>query len=132
MELRVLFEDGDARGIVVREALALYLHYQYVPARLTILEGMAKLPPASVLTWDGGEPRIETYWTPSYEPKRRQSFEDDVDEGLGLVRDAVRLRLRSDVPVGVFLSGGADSSVVAPRMAPETAAPPHTSSIGFH
>jgi asparagine synthase (glutamine-hydrolysing) len=92
---------------------------------------MAKLPPASVLTWDGTEPRIETYWTPSYEPKRRQSFEDDVDEGIALVREAVRLRLRSDVPVGVFLSGGMDSSVVTAVMAQESVTPVRSYSIGF-
>ena len=130
-ELKVILEDPTVERTLDRAALGLYLQYQYVPAPLSILQGVAKLPPASVLTWDGGEPRIETYWTPSYGPKRRQSLEDDVDEGLELVREAVRLRLRSDVPVGVFLSGGMDSSVVTAIMAQESATPVQSYSIGF-
>jgi asparagine synthase (glutamine-hydrolysing) len=130
-ELKVILEDPTVERTVDRAALGLYLQYQYVPAPLSILEGVQKLPPASVLTWDGGEPRIESYWAPSYEPKRRQSLEDDVDEGLELVREAVRLRLRSDVPVGVFLSGGMDSSVVTAIMAQESVTPVQSYSIGF-
>ena len=92
---------------------------------------MSKLPPASVLTWDGGDPRIESYWTPCVRAEATSSFEDDVEEGLALVREAVRLRLRSDVPVGVFLSGGMDSSVVTAIMAQESASPVRSYSIGF-
>jgi asparagine synthase (glutamine-hydrolysing) len=130
-ELKVILEDPSVPRTVDRDALGLYLQYQYVPSPLTILQGVSKLPPASVLTWDGGEPRIETYWSPAYEPKSTQSFEDDVDEGMELVREAVRLRLRSDVPVGVFLSGGMDSSVVTAVMAQESAEPVRSYSIGF-
>jgi asparagine synthase (glutamine-hydrolysing) len=130
-ELKVLLQDPELPRSVDVHALGLYLQYQYVPSPLTILEGVSKLPPASVLCWDGGEPVVDSYWSPSYEPKRTQSFEDDVDEGLGLIRDAVRLRLRSDVPVGVFLSGGMDSSVVTAMMAQESADPVRSYSIGF-
>ena len=70
---------------VDRAALGLYLQYQYVPSPLTILQGVQKLPPASVLSWDGGEPTVETYWVPAYEPKSTQTFEEDVDEGMALV-----------------------------------------------
>ena len=83
---------------VDRNALAQFLQYQYVPAPRTILEGVHKLPPASVLVWDGGEPR-STYWKPTYEPK------SDPPPGgprrlPRVIRESVRLRLRSDVPVG--------------------------------
>jgi asparagine synthase (glutamine-hydrolysing) len=130
-ELKAILADPSVDRVVDREALDLYLQHQYVPSPWTILKGVAKLPPASVLTWDGGEPTIERYWLPSYEPKTSQSLEDDVDEGMAIVREAVRLRLRSDVPVGVFLSGGMDSSVVTALMADLSADPVRTFSIGF-
>jgi asparagine synthase (glutamine-hydrolysing) len=130
-ELKTLLEDPDFERTVDREALGMYLQYQYVPAPMSILKGASKLPPASVLTWDGGEPRIDRYWSPAYEPKTHQSPEEDLEEGLALVREAVRLRLRSDVPVGVFLSGGMDSSVVTGLMAAEAPGAVRSFSIGF-
>ena len=130
-ELKAIMADASVDRVVDREALDLYLQHQYVPSPWTILKGVAKLPPASVLTWDGGDPTIERYWLPSYEPKTGQSLDDDVDEGMAIVREAVRLRLRSDVPVGVFLSGGMDSSVVTALMADQSADPVRTFSIGF-
>lgn len=130
-ELKSLLEDDSLPRIVDREALALFLQYQYVPAPHSIFKGVAKLPPATVLSWAGGEPTLERYWRPSYEPKTRRAIQDDVAEGLGLLRESVRLRLRSDVPVGVFLSGGMDSSVVTALMAESMAEPVRTFSIGF-
>jgi len=130
-ELKAIMQDPDLDRVVDRQALDLYLQHQYVPSPWTILEGVSKLPPASVLTWDGGEPNIERYWSPSYEPKQRRSADDNVEEGLQLIREAVRLRLRSDVPVGVFLSGGMDSTVVTALMAEQSATPVRTFSIGF-
>lgn len=130
-ELKAILQDPEVERLVDREALNLYLQYQYVPAPWTILQGVAKLPPACTLIWDGDEPTIERYWTPSYEPKTRRDFQEDVEEGLAIIREAVRLRLRSDVPVGVFLSGGMDSSVVTALMAEESSQPVRTFSIGF-
>ena len=130
-ELKALLADPAVERAVDREALALYLQYQYVPAPRTILRGISKLPPASVLTWDGEEVRVERYWSPEYEPKTIRTFADDVDEGLSILRESVRLRLRSDVPVGVFLSGGMDSSIVTALAAEHSAAPVRTFSIGF-
>lgn len=130
-ELKALLEDASLPRKVDRESLALYLHYQYVPAPRSIFEGVAKLPPATVLTWDGGEPKLERYWRPVYGPKTLRDIQDDVAEGLSLLRESVRLRLRSDVPVGVFLSGGMDSSVVTALMAESMPEPVRTFSIGF-
>ena len=131
-ELKAILEDPDIERVVDRASLDLYLQYQYVPAPRTILKGISKLPPASVLTWRGnGAPTIERYWSPAFEPKTTNAFDDDVAAGLALIREAVKLRLRSDVPVGVFLSGGMDSSVVTGLMAEESAQPVRTFSIGF-
>ena len=130
-ELKAILQDPEVERVVDREALDLYLQHLYVPAPWTILRGVSKLPPASTLVWDGGEPKIERYWTPSYGPKSKRDFHEDVEEGLEIIREAVRLRLRSDVPVGVFLSGGMDSSVVTALMAELSSQPVRTFSIGF-
>jgi len=130
-ELKAILCDPRTPREVDRRALALYLQYQYVPAPWSILQGVQKLPPASVLVWAGGEPSITTYWELDYEPKRIQSREDDRDACLDLLRESVRLRLRSDVPVGAFLSGGMDSSTVVALMAEASPVPVRTFSIGF-
>lgn len=130
-ELKAILQEPGIDRVVDRQALDLYFQHLYVPAPMTILRGIAKLPPASTLVWDGGEPRIERYWMPAYEPKTVRPIEEDIEEGEALIREAVRLRLRSDVPVGVFLSGGMDSSVVTALMAQESSQPVRTFSIGF-
>jgi len=130
-ELKAVLEDPAVERVVDRDALALYLQYQYVPAPWSILRGFAQLPAAGILTWDGGTPEVRRYWTPTYEPKLRRDIREDEDEGLAMIREAVRLRLRSDVPVGVFLSGGMDSSIVTAVMAEASAEPVRTFSIGF-
>lgn len=130
-ELKAILQDPDVERVVDQEALDLYFQHLYVPAPWTVLCGVAKLPPASTLVWDGNDPTIERYWTPSYEPKSSRDLAEDVEEGKAIIREAVRLRLRSDVPVGVFLSGGMDSTVVTALMAQESSQPVQTFSIGF-
>ena len=130
-ELKALLADPSLERDIDSTALAHYLGYQYVPAPSSIIKDVAKVPPASRLVWEGGDPRIERYWTPSYEPKIRRSLPEDRDELLELLTDAVRVRLRSDVPVGCFLSGGMDSSVVTALMAGLSPRPVRTFSIGF-
>lgn len=130
-ELKAILEDPAFERRVDRDGLAMYLHYGYVPAPTTILAGVHKLPPASILTWDGGEPRVERYWDPPYLPKTRRKPGEDREALLELLRSSTRLRLRSDVPVGAFLSGGLDSSTVVALMAEASAQPIRTFSIGF-
>jgi asparagine synthase (glutamine-hydrolysing) len=126
----LLVEPGVEPGLD-RVALAQYLQFGYVPAPRTIFEGIHKLPAATILIWDGGEPVIQRYWDPTFAPKREQSFEEDREEALALVSESVRLRLRSDVPVGAFLSGGLDSSLVVGLMAAGSPNPVRTFAIGF-
>ena len=87
-----------------------------VPAPHTIVQGVRKLPPASVLTIDADGRRTErVYWNPTYETRddeRGLGVEDWADRVLDSLRLAVRRRLVADVPVGVLLSGGVDSSLI--------------------
>ncbi|HEY4190496.1 MAG TPA: asparagine synthase (glutamine-hydrolyzing), partial [Candidatus Limnocylindrales bacterium] len=130
-ELKALLADPSQPRELDRVALARFLQYQYIPAPGTILHGVHKLEPASVLTWEAGEIRIRRYWSPTYGPKVSRPLEEDRDEGRELLREAVRLRLRSDVPVGLFLSGGMDSSTVLALMAEASSQPVRTFTIGF-
>lgn len=116
-ELRALLPAlPDAR--VSRSAVAAYLTFDGFPAPQTVIEGVRQLPPATRLSWrPGGEPRLVRYWERRYRPSLKISAADA--ERLlweGLVR-AVERRLMSDVPLGVFLSGGLDSSAVLAAMA---------------
>jgi asparagine synthase (glutamine-hydrolysing) len=130
-ELKALLCDATVDRRLDRVALAQYLQYQYVPAPRTILADVAKLPPATVLTWCGDEPTLRRYWEPRYDDGSSRTLDED-REAFGVeLREAVRLRLRSDVPVGVFLSGGMDSSTIVAVMAELGVAPIRTFTIGF-
>lgn len=100
-----------------REALSAFLACLYVPAPHTIHAGINKLPPGHLLVWQDGETRIERYWAPHYTGGRAPSVEEAAEELLPALRDAVQSRMVADVPLGCFLSGGIDSSVIAALMA---------------
>lgn len=113
-------------------AVEAYLTYRYVPAPHTGLEGVCKLPPASILELDlaGGTHRITRYWRPPRGTPVHRPEAEVVAEAQARFDEAVALRLIADVPVGVFLSGGIDSSAVvasAVRAQPDL----QTYSVGF-
>ena len=115
-ELKALRPLARAAGVPwrIRErSIYDYLSLGAVPQPDTVFESVHALPPGAWLLFDGTSLRIETYWRLRYEPKSRMSRRSAVERVRELVAESVRLRLRSDVPVGVFLSGGIDSSVVA-------------------
>ena len=113
------------------EALSAYLTYQYVPSPLSAFKGVHKLTPAHYLLVEDGRVTTHRYWKLSYANKRRLSEDDACAELRDRLREAVRLRLISDVPLGAFLSGGVDSSAVVALMAQLSDAPVKTFSIGF-
>jgi len=112
-------------------ALDEYLTFQYVPAPRTIFCGIEKLPAAHTLVYENERVRTERYWQPTYFPKRRMNADDAGREALERIEDAVRCRLVSDVPLGCFLSGGIDSSIVVAMMRRHITGPLRTFSIGF-
>ncbi len=113
-ELKSLVEHPLVERRINLLALRKYLQYEFVPSPHTIIEGVHKLRPAHRLIFEKGEWRTERYWRLSYEGERLQIGEDEaVEETRRRLREAVRLRLVSDVPLGVLLSGGIDSSSVA-------------------
>jgi asparagine synthase (glutamine-hydrolysing) len=130
-EVRAFFADPAFSASPDVEAIAHYLAYRYVPSPQSAFAGVRKLPPAHYLLVQDGEVRIERYWRLTYEPKHRLTAEDASEELRTRFRDAVALRMISDVPLGAFLSGGADSSAVVAMMADLSPAPVKTFSIGF-
>lgn len=93
-----------------------YLALRSVPAPLTMFRGIRKLPPASLLVFEGGRATVRPYWRPR--PNPIGVYDAGVQERYReLLDDAVRLRLQSDVPLGLYLSGGVDSAAVASLMA---------------
>ena len=118
-EIRTLKEHPGIDFGIDSEALSEYLACLYVPAPRTIHRGIRKLPPGHWLRWREGKTEIAPYWRPRIAGGRDASPEEAAEEVLPLLRQAVSGCMIADVPVGCFLSGGLDSSVVAALMAEE-------------
>ena len=122
-ELKALLVDPLLRRGVDPVALDQYLAAEYVPSPRSIVRGISKLPPAHTLTWSvrDGTLSLRRYWSASLgegsDPAQAtRSLDAQCSELLGVLRESVRKELISDVPLGVFLSGGIDSSAVAAMM----------------
>ncbi len=113
-EIKALMAAGSISREIDYGALGEYFTKLYIGGERTIYEAIRKLPAAHRMTATKSGVEIERYWDPWKVPQRSGVLvEDDLVEELGeLLRDAIRLRLRSDVPLGCFLSGGIDSSLI--------------------
>ena len=112
-------------------ALDHYLTYGYVPHPRTILNGISKLPPAHFAVWQEGSLSVEPYWQPDWNQQRNGSIENDIEELRATLDDAVREQMISDVPLGAFLSGGVDSTIIAGLMQKASGRQVKTFAIGF-
>jgi asparagine synthase (glutamine-hydrolysing) len=133
-EIKALLQVPGIEKKVNGNALHHYLTYQYVPSQDTIFEGIKKLPPAHYLLYDRrGNLKIERYWRLRFDSSHQTK--DGVEELTDRIRteleESVKLRLISDVPLGAFLSGGVDSSLIVGIMAKLSGQPVKTFSIGF-
>ena len=140
-ELKALRAHPSFKASLDRGALALYMRHNYVPAPYCIYQGVAKLPPATLLTISperpGHTPEPRVYWSvrQACEASAAQPFGGSEDEALAeletLLLESVEMRMVSDVPLGAFLSGGIDSSTVVALMQAISSQPIKTFSIGF-
>ena len=120
------------RGEIDLDALEAFLAFNSIPAPYSIFRDIRKLPAGHVLVWrEGGEPELTCYARPGPLEVRHDDEAELVEELRARLRDSVRAHLLADVPVGVLLSGGVDSAVLAALAAQETAEPVHTFTIGF-
>jgi asparagine synthase (glutamine-hydrolysing) len=140
-ELKALQAHPEFSAEIDRDALALFLRHGYVPSPHSIYRGVFKLPPASRLSVPVDAdmlPEPVTYWSAAEVATRGvgqafQGSDEDARAALdGLLADAVRRRMVADVPLGVFLSGGVDSSTIVALMQAQSRTPVRTFSIGFH
>ena len=115
-EVRPLLGLLGHRPTVRVAALDSYLRVGYVPAPATLFAEIDKLPPATVLSVEDGVATRRRWWEPPREPRARVNPAEETEAVRALLRDAVRLQLRSDAPLGVFLSGGVDSSAIVALM----------------
>jgi asparagine synthase (glutamine-hydrolysing) len=141
-ELKALRAHPGWLPTINRNALTLYLRYNYIPAPHTIYQNVFKLPPSTILTLDVERLQAKVppavYWSAreAAETGVADPFVDSTEEAIAqlenILSDAVRLRMIADVPLGAFLSGGVDSSVVVALMQAQSARPVRTFTIGFH
>lgn len=130
-ELKAIMRHPDAPRDLDLEALDDYLAYGYVPAPKSIFIGINKLRPAHALTWEPGRLCTQRYWSVAFASSRTLAEEEYTAELRRLLSDSIRLRLRSDVPVGAFLSGGVDSNTIAALASMQLDQPLQTFSVGF-
>lgn len=130
-ELKSLLQVPGIQKQMDPGAVDLYLTYQYVPHPHSIYQGIHKLPPGHFAVFENGQVRVESLWKVDW------SKEISIDQATAsqklkeLLLDSVRIRLRSDVPLGAFLSGGIDSSLVVAIAQQQLETPIRTFSIGF-
>lgn len=130
-EFSSLLKSGLIKKELEPKSLDSYLTLGYVPAPFTIYKDVFKLMPAHRLILEKGKLTLDRYWQIDYERKIKITEEEARDELLRLLSDAVKIRLYSDVPLGAFLSGGLDSSMVVGTMSRLSGRKVQTFSIGF-
>lgn len=130
-ELKSVVEDRAVPRRVDPVALHHYLTYQYVPAPWSIYQGIQKLPPGHLLSWQNGVVTIRRYWHLNCTESSVASVPEAAERLRELLLDAVRVRMISERPLGAFLSGGVDSSAVVAAMARQSSGPVKTFAIGF-
>ena len=130
-ELAALVQDPGVPRELDPSSLDCYLAFGYVQAPYSIWRDVRKLPPAHTLVWDDGRTTLERYWRLDYSHKIDGELPELEGELRARIAASVRRRMVADVPLGAFLSGGVDSSIVVSEMATHSSAPVKTFSIGF-
>jgi asparagine synthase (glutamine-hydrolysing) len=130
-EIKALLEDPNCRRAVNLPALSQLFTLRFVASPATLFDGISKLPPGHCLVANADGIAVHRFW--NWKPTRFSSASqaDLVEQYRSLVEDAVRLQMRSDVPVGLFLSSGVDSAALLALMSQHAGAPVHTFTVGF-
>ncbi|MCE5303986.1 MAG: asparagine synthase (glutamine-hydrolyzing) [Planctomycetaceae bacterium] len=130
-ELKSILEAPGVPREVDPLALDDFMTYQYVPHPRTIFRGIAKLPPGHCAIWQDGRLEVRAFWRPDLNWEDDQPARQYAEQLRSLLTSAVETRLQSDVPLGAFLSGGIDSTIVVGLMSQLAREPVRTFSIGF-
>lgn len=131
-EIKTLLEAGAVKPELNYDALPDQLANHGTSGDETLFKSVRRLMPGHTLSWCDGKIVIEKYWDVSFEPKHEEKTDAEfVEEWLALFKKSVKLRLMADVPLGMFLSGGIDSSAICAVMAEMVDEPIKTFSVGF-
>ncbi len=130
-ELKGLMQVPQIPRDIDPGAIDLYLTYQYIPHPHSIYRGIAKLPPGHYAVFENGQITVEPYWKMDWSQETPTTRERASEQLRHLLADSVRIRLRSDVPLGAFLSGGIDSSLIVAIAQQQLETKIRTFSIGF-
>jgi asparagine synthase (glutamine-hydrolysing) len=130
-ELKALFVHPEMERRLSLQGLDCYLALNYIPCPWTLVEGIEKLPPGEWLEWSDGEVSTGSYWKIPFGVSQNLTLESAKEELDALLQDAVREHLISDVPLGVWLSGGIDSSTILHYAARASSSQLKTFSISF-
>ena len=130
-EIKALMQDSSCPNEVDLESLAELFTFRSVPSPKTLFNHIYKLPPAHWMLCSRDKMEVERFWNWVPEIRRKWREEDLIQEYQTLLEDAVRLQLRSDVPLGLFLSSGVDSGALLAIMSQHSSSPVQTFTIGF-
>ncbi len=130
-EMRAINVDRSIPLEIDNDGLRLLLHFGYIPSPHTLVRGVKKLAPGHLLISDSGGSRVQRYWNPVPEVDERIDADDAAERYAELFSDAVERQLVSDVPVGLLLSGGVDSSMLLARVSASMSEPLQTFTVGF-
>jgi asparagine synthase (glutamine-hydrolysing) len=111
-EIKALLQHDKVRVEIDPTAVDDFMTFGYVQSPRTIFKGIYRLPEGHTLTWQDGRTSIRQYWDLTFQPDEATPLSEQCEELVALLDDSLRLRMRSDVPLGVLLSGGVDSSAV--------------------
>ena len=130
-EFAALLQHPDISREIDLEAIDSYMSFLCIPAPLTAFKQIRKLEPGHWMRWKDGAIETKRYWQPDFSKKIKITEEEAIIETTRILRESTKLRMISEVPLGAFLSGGVDSSMVVALMAQESSQPVKTFSIGF-
>lgn len=130
-ELKSLLEIDELDFTIDRTAIEDFLTLQYIPSPKTIFRGIEKVPAATIVSFKDGGRKTIRYWKPSLVLDEAASEDEWLDRTSKILDEAVRIRLRSDVPLGAFLSGGIDSNIVTAAASRLLPGPLKTTTISF-
>lgn len=130
-ELKSLLQVADVPRDIDPGAIDEYLTYQYIPHPRTIFSGIKKLPPGHLAVYEDGELDVKPYWQPDLNDEKNVTAAEASERLVELMTSSVQMRMRSDVPLGAFLSGGVDSSLIVALMQQASQQPIKTFTIGF-
>lgn len=130
-EMKAILADPGFPRRIDKTALTAYFTYSYIPAPLTIFADIHKLEPGYTITWENGVCYKEKFWDLEFSSQERKSEKFYMESFMDLLKEAVDLRMISEVPLGAFLSGGIDSSTIVALMSGLSPNPVNTFCIGF-